>query len=97
MPLAYVIIATNAQHYFPRYRTHPLTFHELFAESDERYLSAAGHDTPIFGALRSVQESHGSDLNRDDGVTTSGRWDIIYFIATLTAKSIRNDQSRRDS
>lgn len=31
-------------------------------EPDERNLSADGHDTAVSRALRSIQESHGSDL-----------------------------------
>lgn len=32
------------------------------AEPDERNLPADGHDTAVSGTLRSIQESHGSDL-----------------------------------
>lgn len=57
-----------------------------FAEPDERNIPADGHDTPISGTLRSVQESHGSDLRRTTGNETLNR--IIYFTITLMAQSI---------
>lgn len=56
-----------------------------FAEPNERNLSADGHDTAISRALRSIQESHGSDLR---GAHHGLRGSYLFHDVTFTTRSI---------